>query len=99
MVYRSNEPFKKRVIMKSFYGNQQHEQKHDSVILDAYGRRRFMGLAVATAAGAFLVSDKATAGIFGYSSTPVAGIPASWVKLKRAGCLPLRKFCKRITSS
>jgi len=80
--------------MKSFYGNQQHEQKHDSVILDAYGRRRFMGLAAATAAGAFLVSDKATAGIFGYSSTPVAGIPASWVKLKGPDVYRYANFVK-----
>lgn len=59
-----------------------------SEILDAYGRscsrRRFMGVAGAAAAGMLLPLDEAEAGLFGfgYSTSPVQGIPASWVKAK-----------------
>lgn len=55
-------------------------------ILDSYGRqcgrRGFLGLAGAAAAGLMLGADDADAGWFGYSSKPVAGIPSSWVRLK-----------------
>tara|TARA_B110000483_G_scaffold222632_1_gene279766 strand:+ start:186 stop:854 length:669 start_codon:yes stop_codon:yes gene_type:complete len=57
-------------------------------ILDAYGqkcgRRNFLGLTGAAAAGLMLGSNDAEAGWlgFGYSSKPVAGIPQSWVRLK-----------------
>lgn len=55
-------------------------------ILDAYGRkcgrRGFLGLAGAAAAGLMLGAEDAEARLFGYSSKPVAGIPASWAQLK-----------------
>ncbi|MBT8044411.1 MAG: DUF882 domain-containing protein [Verrucomicrobiae bacterium] len=58
----------------------------ESSLLDGYGRkhgrRGFMGLAGAAAAGLVLGADDAEAGFFGYSSKPVAGIPQSWVRLK-----------------
>lgn len=56
--------------------------EREGVILDAYGRRRFLGVAAATTAGLIFTSDESDAGLFGYSSRPVAGIPHSWVKLK-----------------
>ena len=69
---------------------------HHSSILNADGcpasgsqespllpRRNFLGLSGAAAAGLVLGADKASAGWFGYySSKPVEGIPASWVRLK-----------------
>lgn len=68
--------------MESSHGQEQHDQEHGNVILDAYGRRRFIGVATTAAAGVILSANQATAGIFGYSSSPVAGIPSSWARLK-----------------
>jgi hypothetical protein len=62
--------------------NQTEEQTEREGLLDAYGRRSFIGLAGAAAAGLILGADDADAGLFGYSSKPVAGIPQSWVRLK-----------------
>jgi hypothetical protein len=46
-------------------------------------RRKFLGMSGAAAAGLMLSAEDASAGWFGfYSSKPVAGIPASWVRLK-----------------
>ena len=66
----------------------------DGVILDAYGRRSFMGVAAAATAGFLLGSDDADAGLFGYSSKPVAGIPSSWVKLKGENVYRYANFVK-----
>lgn len=48
------------------------------------GRRKFLGMAGAAAAGMVLGAEDADAGWFGFgsSSKPVAGIPESWVRLK-----------------
>lgn len=61
---------------------EQSENNKDGVILDAYGRRRFLGVATAATAGVLCASQDAEAGLFGYSKKPVAGIPDSWVRLK-----------------
>ncbi len=57
-------------------------------VLDVHGgnrsRRSFLGLAGTAAAGLLLGAGEAEAGLFGFSSKRVAGIPASWVKLKGA---------------
>lgn len=59
------------------------ENLEGSPILDAYGRRHFLGLSAAAAAGVILANgNKADAGLFGYSARPVAGIPASWARQK-----------------
>lgn len=69
----------------------QHEEhleqaSENAGILDAYGRkcgrRNFLGLTGAAAAGFMLGVNDAEASLFGYSSKPVAGIPESWVRLK-----------------
>jgi len=60
----------------------QLENNDEGIILDAYGRRRFMGVAAAATAGIICSSDQADAGLFGYSKKAVAGIPDSWVKAK-----------------
>ncbi|MBT8036503.1 MAG: DUF882 domain-containing protein [Verrucomicrobiae bacterium] len=62
--------------------NQAEEVSQSEAILGSYGRRRFMGLGGAALAGLILGADDADAGLFGYSSQPVAGIPQSWVRLK-----------------
>ena len=41
-----------------------------------------MGVTGATAAAMMAGSTESDAGLFGYSSKPVAGIPASWVRLR-----------------
>ncbi|MCP5535772.1 MAG: DUF882 domain-containing protein [Akkermansiaceae bacterium] len=41
-----------------------------------------MGLTAAASAALILGADEADAGLFGYSSKPVSGIPQSWVDLK-----------------
>ncbi|BDS08922.1 hypothetical protein NT6N_39620 [Oceaniferula spumae] len=70
-------------------------QNHDhGGILDAYGRRRFLGLAAAATAGVMLTSDEADAGLFGYSKKPVAGIPDSWVRLKGTDVYRYANFVK-----
>lgn len=52
-------------------------------VLQGMQRRRFLGLSGTAAAGLLLSSEDTSAGWFGfYSSKPVAGIPASWVRLK-----------------
>lgn len=62
--------------------------------LDGYGRRRFMGMAAAATAGFFICSDEADAGLFGYSSKPVAGIPSSWARLKGKDVYRYANFVK-----
>ena len=64
--------------------NEQLEGDDEAVVLDAYGRRRFLGVAGAAAAGMLLSLDEADAGLFnfGYSSSAVPGIPQSWVRAK-----------------
>lgn len=57
-------------------------QRDTQDFLSGYGRRKFMGVAATAAAGLVLGSSDSDAGLFGYSSKPVAGIPASWVRLK-----------------
>jgi len=78
---------------KGFQASQGGLPAEDSCILDAYGRgarglvggrRKFLGMAGATAASMFLGMDDAEAGWFGYSSKAVAGIPEAWVRLKGA---------------
>jgi len=69
-------------------------QNDDGSILDAYGRRRFMGVAVAATAGLIITSDESDAGLFGYSSKPVAGIPHSWVQLKGTNVYRYANFVK-----
>lgn len=75
-------------------GGQQHTNSHNDGILDAYGRRRFMGVAAAATAGLFIAYDEAEAGLFGYSSKPVAGIPNSWVRLKGTNVYRYANFVK-----
>jgi len=61
------------------------EQSVDApVVLDAYGRRRFLGVAGAAIVGASMAVNEAKAGFFGfgYDSSPAPGIPQSWVKAK-----------------
>ncbi len=71
--------------MKELNDNQ-NEMQPESEILDAYGRRcgrrNFIGMAGAAAAGLVLSAEKSDAAFFGYSSKPVAGIPRSWVRLR-----------------
>lgn len=64
--------------------NQEKEHADEPVILDAFGRRRFLGVAAAAATGVLLSSDDSEAGLFGFgdSSAAVPGIPESWVKAK-----------------
>ncbi|MGJ8678579.1 MAG: D-Ala-D-Ala carboxypeptidase family metallohydrolase [Akkermansiaceae bacterium] len=57
-----------------------------NAVLDEYGRvvsrRGFLTGTAMAAAGLVLSAGEAEAGLFGYSSKPVAGIPESWVRLK-----------------
>lgn len=66
--------------------NEPKEGGDTSIVLDAYGRncsrRRFMGVAGAASAAILLSLDEANAGLFGYSSSSVQGIPDSWVRAK-----------------
>ena len=71
--------------------SQSGPQAKESCILDSYGRsaqglvggrRKFLGMAGAAAAGMLLGVEDAQAGWFGFSSRAVAGIPESWVRLK-----------------
>ena len=80
--------------MDNIKGGQQHTDSQEGVILDAYGRRRFLGVAAAASAGLFIASEEADAGLFGYSSKPVAGIPASWVRLKGKDVYRYANFVK-----
>ncbi len=75
---------------------QQRTTNPNGVILDAYGRRSFMGVTAAATAGLFLASDQADAGLFGYSSKPVAGIPESWVRLKGKDVYRYANFVKSL---
>ena len=78
--------------------NQTEDQSEREGILDGYGRqcgrRSFMGVAGAAAAGLVLGADDAEAGLFGYSSKSVAGIPQSWVKLKGSNVNRYANFVK-----
>lgn len=62
------------------------DQSCEEGVLDAYGckvgRRKFMSVSAAATVGVILGADEVDAGLFGYSSKPVAGIPSSWVRLK-----------------
>jgi len=64
--------------------SEQTEVDDVPIVLDAYGRRRFIGVAGAAAAGMLISLDDAKAGLFGfgYSSSAVPGIPQAWVKAK-----------------
>ena len=84
----------KTITMDNIKGGQQHTDSQEGVILDAYGRRRFLGVAAAASAGLFIASEEADAGLFGYSSKPVAGIPASWVRLKGKDVYRYANFVK-----
>ncbi|NWK54579.1 DUF882 domain-containing protein [Verrucomicrobiaceae bacterium N1E253] len=62
----------------------QDRSHEEGVILDAYGRRRFMGVAGVAALGLLCSLDESEAGLFnfGYSTSSVQGIPQSWVQAK-----------------
>ena len=64
----------------------QTEECDAPLVLDSYGRRcgrrRFLGVAGAAAAGMVLSSNEADASWFGYSSSAVSGIPQAWVNAK-----------------
>ena len=68
--------------------NTQENEKaaEEGGLLDSYGRqvsrRKFLGTSVTAMAGVVLGVNHVEAGLFGYSSKPVAGIPSSWVRLK-----------------
>ena len=66
--------------------HQNDENFKKKVLLDSYGRpasrRKFLTTSATAIAGIALGLNNAEAGIFGYSSKPVTGIPSSWVKLK-----------------
>jgi hypothetical protein len=62
----------------------QTEGDDDAIVLDAYGRRRFVGLVGATAAAMILSLDESKAALFGfgYNSSSMKSIPQSWVRAK-----------------
>lgn len=76
--------------MSDYMSENEAEQHEAGDILDAYGRRcsrrRFIGVAGAATAGFLCALEDADAALFnfGYSASPVQGIPAAWVKAKGA---------------
>ena len=62
----------------------QTEGDEAPIVLDAYGRRRFIGVTGAAVAGTFLFLEESKAGWFGfgYDSSAVRGIDPRWVKAK-----------------
>ena len=64
--------------------------------LAGYGRRKFIGVVSATAAGLIIGTDDSDAGWFGYSRKPVAGIPQSWVELKGLNVNRYANFIKSL---
>lgn len=74
------------------------KQGTDDNALDAYGRRRFIGVVGAATAGVIITSNKADAGFFGfgYSSAPVSGIPESWVRAKGLDVYRYANFIQKL---
>lgn len=72
--------------MKNTNTQQNDEAMAESDILDSYGRpasrRKFLSKSVVAITGMAMGISSAEAGLFGYSSKPVAGIPSSWASLK-----------------
>lgn len=69
-------------------------------LLDSYGRpagrRKFMATSITAVAGFALSIREADAGLFGYSSKPVAGIPSSWVRKKGTNVYRYANFIKSL---
>ena len=82
--------------------NTQHNEEAmgKSSLLDSYGRpvsrRNFLSKSVVAIAGIAVGLNNAEAGIFGYSSKPVAGIPSSWVRLKGTDVYRYANFVKSL---
>jgi len=64
--------------------DKQTEEDDLPLVLDQYGRRRFIGVAGITALGSLIFLEETKAGFFGfgYDASPVRGIDPRWVKAK-----------------